>query len=178
MSAPAATVFRRVQEHADRDPGAVALEGDGRSWTYGQLCRDAAAVGGGLLSLGLRAGDRVAVLASNHPETALLWLAGSRTGIVPVLVNPGLTDAELGSALGRLRPALLFADADHGERLAGIHPRLPRTPPGLGLARGHSTGVARVGAGRGRRSRPGLALRDHAYLRDDTAPQARRPLTH
>jgi acyl-CoA synthetase (AMP-forming)/AMP-acid ligase II len=133
MSAPAATVFRRVQEHADRDPGAVALEGDGRSWTYGQLCRDAAAVGGGLLSLGLRAGDRVAVLASNHPETALLWLAGSRTGIVPVLVNPGLTDAELGSALGRLRPALLFADADHAERLAGIAPGLPTTPSVLGL---------------------------------------------
>lgn len=63
-----------------------------------------------LLSLGLRAGDRVAFACQNSPEYLAAILGALRVGIVPVLLNPGLHPHE--------RDALV-ADAEPGRVVHG-----------------------------------------------------------
>ena len=57
----------------------------------------------GLRKLGLRSGDRIALIAENCAETINLTLAALRSAIVPVLINPQLTESE---------QAALIDDAD------------------------------------------------------------------
>lgn len=69
-------------------------------------------VAGALRRRGLSTGDRVALVAG--PSSAYLFAAlGSlRSGVVPVLLNPALTDAEQAALLADAEPALVLHDAD------------------------------------------------------------------
>ncbi|HOW50131.1 MAG TPA: AMP-binding protein, partial [Rubrivivax sp.] len=74
----------RVAVAADRP----CLEFGERVLTYAEIesaSRRAAALYAGL---GVRAGDRVGVMAHNHPSTVLTLLALARLGAVLVPVNP------------------------------------------------------------------------------------------
>ena len=72
----------------------------------------------GLAGQGLRPGDRTAIVTPEHrgsPDDAAaaqalvlaLVLGALRSGIVPVLINPLLTDEERGYIIGDARPALI-----------------------------------------------------------------------
>ena len=61
---------------------------------------------GGLRAAGLRAGDRVAVLARPSPGLLALVLGALRTGIVPVLLDPAAPPSEQAELLADARPAL------------------------------------------------------------------------
>src|SRR5436305_15217306 len=52
-----------------------------------------------LADLGLRSGDRVAVVLPSTPEMLYLWFALARLGAVMVPVNPGLVAPEIQSFL-------------------------------------------------------------------------------
>jgi acyl-CoA synthetase (AMP-forming)/AMP-acid ligase II len=106
------TPYEVVIKHAETIPDQAALTfGDAR-WSYADLAEQAGRVAGGLRDIGLRRGDRLAVLAGNRPEVALAWLAGSRSGILPCLLNNRLTAPELSLLLARLQPRALVVDHD------------------------------------------------------------------
>ena len=63
--------------------------------TYGALRDEANRVAKGLMALGIRLGDHVALLASNLPEWVLLEMALAKIGAVLVTVNTNLRQAEL-----------------------------------------------------------------------------------
>ncbi len=76
---------------------------------------------GALAASGVRPGDRVAVVTPEHrgtPDEAAaaqadvlaLVLGALRSGVVPVLVNPMLTDGERGYILSDARPALALTE--------------------------------------------------------------------
>ncbi|SDM41031.1 crotonobetaine/carnitine-CoA ligase [Allokutzneria albata] len=86
----------RTAEHPDRP----AIEwrpfaGEGRTITYGELEREAAAVASGLGKRGIRAGDRVLIHLDNCPEFLLSWFACAAIGAVAVTTNTRSTRAEL-----------------------------------------------------------------------------------
>jgi crotonobetaine/carnitine-CoA ligase len=62
-------------------------EGDGATWSYAELARDAAAVAAGLRGRGVGAGDRVLIHLDNCPEFVIAWLACSAIGAVAVTTN-------------------------------------------------------------------------------------------
>jgi fatty-acyl-CoA synthase len=64
-------------------------------WTYQEYRERANQVAKGLLALGLKKGDHIAVLAANLPEWPLLMLAAAKAGLVLVTVNPVLREAEI-----------------------------------------------------------------------------------
>ena len=109
----AGTMFQVVTRHAHSRPGARAMSGANRTWTYGTLVDAAEQAAGVLQSFGLAAGDRFAVVADNDPLTCIAWLAGSRVGIVPCIVNSRLAVPELARLLAHLRPGLVLTDAVH-----------------------------------------------------------------
>lgn len=75
---------------------------------------------GWLHARGLRAGDRVALIAGTAPATYLAIALGAlRSGVVPVLLNPALVAAEQQVLLDDAEPALVLRDADLAALLAG-----------------------------------------------------------
>ena len=100
----------------------------------------------GLLTLGVRPGDRIAMLCGQHPEAVLLSWACWRIGAVVVPLRKELTDtpALLQPMLERIAPALLVLDrARHGAAalatcpallLDDLHPEAAAMlPPGCAL---------------------------------------------
>lgn len=83
--------LKHAQLHSDR----TALIDGSRRITFAQLEERTARLAGGLLSMGLRPGDRVAVLMANSLEYAELPFAVSRAGLVLVNVNERLTSREI-----------------------------------------------------------------------------------
>src|SRR5258708_1938267 len=64
-------------------------------WTYASYRARAEAVAQGLMALGLRKGDHIAVWAANLPEWLLLQMAAAKAGLVLVSVNPALRAQEV-----------------------------------------------------------------------------------
>ena len=64
-------------------------------WTYQQYRDRANQVARGLMALGLRKGDHIAVWAVNLPEWLLLEMAAAKAGLVLVTINPVLRAAEV-----------------------------------------------------------------------------------
>jgi len=64
-------------------------------WTYQEYRDRANQVAKGLLTLGLKKGDHIAVLAANLPEWPLLMPGAAKAGLVLVTVNPVLRAAEI-----------------------------------------------------------------------------------
>ncbi len=76
-------------------PALTAREKDGdRTISYGQLLEEVKAVARGLLSLGLKKGDRVAILGPNSPEWAKAYLASGFAGCINVPIDSLLSDNE------------------------------------------------------------------------------------
>src|SRR5712692_9783823 len=64
-------------------------------WTYQEYRERANQVAKGLLALGLKKGDHIAVLAINLPEWPLLMLGAAKAGLVLVTINPVLRASEV-----------------------------------------------------------------------------------
>ncbi|SFF57232.1 class I adenylate-forming enzyme family protein [Blastococcus tunisiensis] len=80
--------------------------------------RDQRRAAAALAAGGLRAGDRVVVSAVGSPGLLAVVLGALRTGIVPVVLDPGLPPAERAALVADADPALDVA-ADPGRLLAG-----------------------------------------------------------
>ena len=72
----------------DHDADSIALIHRGRPTTYGQLREQVDRVRGGLASLGVRDGDRVALLCSNSDHFVIAYYAALGLGAVVVPLNP------------------------------------------------------------------------------------------
>jgi benzoate-CoA ligase family protein len=64
-----------------------AVTGPAGSRTYAELAADASAFGAGLLSLGLRRGDRVLLFLDDTPTYPAALFGAIRAGLVPLLIN-------------------------------------------------------------------------------------------
>src|SRR6478609_1750152 len=73
----------------------VALEFFGATTTYAELGDQIARVAAGLKKLGVKAGDRVALVLPNCPQHVIAFHAALRLGAVVVEHNPLYTDREL-----------------------------------------------------------------------------------
>jgi acyl-CoA synthetase (AMP-forming)/AMP-acid ligase II len=110
-----ATVFEIVAAHAARRPDASALSGAGMHWSYREMVDAAERLACGLAARGVTRGKTFAIVADNHPTTALAWLAGQRCGAIPSNCNALLRERELAWILGNLTPELVITDAQHVE---------------------------------------------------------------
>lgn len=100
-------LFAPVERHAAFDPDKPALRFAGQAWSYRAFAARVRAVGEALAAGGVRAGDRVAVLAYNHPDTLALLYACARIGAIMAPLNWRLAEDELAFALAHCEPAVL-----------------------------------------------------------------------
>ena len=82
---------KSVERYADRP----VLAADGRRITYGQLNDAVEVTARRLARLGMKKGDKVALMLPNIPEFVYCYFAIVRAGAVAVLLNTSSTPFEL-----------------------------------------------------------------------------------
>jgi len=88
-----------VEWGARRHAGRVAFVFEGREWSFAEVDEGAARLANALVELGVRNGDRVAVMVENRPEYAVAEFAIVKAGAVRVPLLITLTAPELATCL-------------------------------------------------------------------------------
>jgi acyl-CoA synthetase (AMP-forming)/AMP-acid ligase II len=107
-----------LQEHAVMRPRETAFWFGSDVWTYQRLATETTRLARGLIRLGLRKGDRVALHMLNRPEMVVAYAACFQLGLIAAPLGGSYTSAELLPLLARLRPALYLGEAELYERAA------------------------------------------------------------
>ena len=104
------TIADAVATHARLRPHKLAVRDSHRSLTYAEWYQRTSRLAAALLGLGLRKGDRVAVIAYNRLEWMEMYAGMARAGLVVVPLNFRLTGAEV---------AYILEHAEVGAVIAG-----------------------------------------------------------
>lgn len=89
------TLSQLLSHQAQERPDAPCLIHEDRSWSYADFAAEVERVARAFAALGLRPGDRVALLSPNRPEFLWTVFAMARTGGVFVPLNTAQTAGEL-----------------------------------------------------------------------------------
>ena len=129
-----------IRARATVDPGAIAITGDGRPLTFGELDERSSRLASALAALGVRRGDRVAYLDQNATEFWETMFAAAKLGAVMTPLNFRLAGPELKVILADAEPAVLVAA---GPLLAGLLPGVvPAATTVIAAGDGLSGGIA------------------------------------
>src|SRR4051794_11163799 len=126
------TIADNLTETARRFPDAEALvvrHQDIRR-TYRELAADVEQVARGLLSHGLRKGDRVGIWSPNNAEWVLVQYATAAIGVILVNINPAYRTHEVEYVLRQsgcrlLLSATVHKSGDYGAMVGEVRPQLP-----------------------------------------------------
>lgn len=94
-----------------RDPDKLAIVQGPRRLRYGELAEEVARCAAGLASLGVAAGDGVALALANGPEFVVGLLAAARLRAIVLPLNPQFREEEMLQLLRDAPPRVLVADA-------------------------------------------------------------------
>lgn len=84
-----------VEEASKKNPAKIALEMEGKCYTYAEILSSAQSVASFLHARGIRQGDRVAVFSEGRPEWGIVYLGISFIGAVAVPIDNQLSESEL-----------------------------------------------------------------------------------
>jgi acyl-CoA ligase (AMP-forming) (exosortase A-associated) len=110
---------------AERDPQAIALTYGKHSLSYGDLQEAVSCVASGLISLGLRRGERVGIYLEKRFEAVIASFGAPAAGGVFVPLNPLLKPEQVGYILRDCNVRVLVTSP---ERLALLQPVLGECP--------------------------------------------------
>lgn len=115
------TLSRLIALHAEQTGSRTALSYEKERWTYAELSAAADALAFEMTAAGL-AGERVALMLPNRPETVLAYLACFTSGAICAPFNSRYAPPEIERALRRARPAWLIVHASRLDELAKVDP--------------------------------------------------------
>ncbi|MFH1646191.1 MAG: AMP-binding protein [Chloroflexota bacterium] len=92
---PRDSILRYFKDNVTATPGKVALSFYGYDVTYQELSRAIDRFAGGLSSLGVKKGDRVALFMQNCPQFVISYFGALQAGAIIVSLNPMFKSAEL-----------------------------------------------------------------------------------
>ncbi len=124
--------------------GVVASHGDRMAliarqqhirWTWRELSDRVDAFAAGLVSLGLRPGERIGIWSPNNAEWVITQFATAKAGLILVSINPSYRLSELDYALNKvgcraLVTATSFKTSDYAGMLMTLCPELATCVPG------------------------------------------------
>ena len=131
--------WRSVEQHGEKPALLVKREKQYRPITYTELGRRVYAFARALHELGVRKGDRVAILAENCPEWAITDWATLCLGAITVPIYPTLTAPQVGEILRDSEPKVLVVSDKKQRRKAceavegtGLNPQMICIEPDSG----------------------------------------------
>jgi long-chain acyl-CoA synthetase len=120
---PEKTLVDYLTELARARPDAPAVLFKGATMSYGRLATESDACAAGLASLGVRKGDRVALVLPNCPQFLVAQFAAWKTGAVVVALNPTYADREIEQALDSTRAETAIVLTPFYERVKRVQGR-------------------------------------------------------
>jgi fatty-acyl-CoA synthase len=119
----------RLFDHAAREHGpreVISYQADGSTTrsTWAEVVADARRLGQALERLGIKPGDRVATLATNHVRHLIAWFGTIGMGGVMHTINPRLFDDQLAYIANHAEDRVLFYDAAFAPIVERLKPRL------------------------------------------------------
>ena len=151
-----------LAEHAAKQPDATWISVvDGESLSFGAADGESRRVAGFIASLGIEAGERVAVLLPNGLDFARAWMGLGYLGAIAVLLNTELRGAFLLHQINNCGARLAIVDATLLGALEELSEKLPRLRRVLvaGDAPAHAAaGFERIAWARWREAQPHAAV--------------------
>jgi len=111
------SIWAMVSEAAARNPDGEALVCGARRMTWREVAQQSACVAAGLRKMGLRSGDRVALLLGNRIEFVLAMFGAAHLGLVTVLLSTRQQKPEIAYVLSDCGAKLLIHEAKLSARL-------------------------------------------------------------
>ena len=114
------TLGDRLSKTAKEYPGRTALIHEGRKYSYKSLDDDAEGFAAGLASIGVRPGDRVALLLSNSPAFVTAYFGIVKAGASVVPLNTFLTAPEVSYILKDSGSSVLVTGPEFSKLLPSL----------------------------------------------------------
>src|SRR3954462_7314781 len=130
-----ASAFRMTAEdHPDRV--AVRTKDDEVSLTWSELRERVDALAGGLAALGVRRGDRVALMLANRPEFHIADLAVMTLGATPFSIYGTFSPEQIAFVVGDAGARIALIEAQYADRFSAARAELPELEHALVLEDG------------------------------------------
>jgi long-chain acyl-CoA synthetase len=114
-------VWAMISDAASRHPGGEALVCGETRMNWREVAQRSEAISAGFHRLGLRSGDRVAVLLGNRIEFVLTMFATAHAGLVTVLLGTRQQKPEIAYVLTDCGAKLLIHEAQLADRVPDAH---------------------------------------------------------
>lgn len=112
-------LLHQLIQHQQRvHPDRTALLHGNDSWSYQQLYHLIRQAAAGLVSAGLRKGERVAIYLPKQPETVVSLFAASACGAVFVPINPLLKPAQIAHIINDCNARLLITSGERWQQIS------------------------------------------------------------
>ncbi len=114
---------------------AVVFCQSGIRWSWSEFLRKVDEFAAGLLAIGLKPGDRLAIWSPNSPQWLITQFATARIGVILVTINPAYKSSELEYALNKSGAIALVLSPDFKKLnylsiLRDLAPELANSEPG------------------------------------------------
>jgi long-chain acyl-CoA synthetase len=117
---PHKTLVDFVRDRAAATPDATALVFKGRKVSYGEIERDSDALAHSLKELGVKPGERVALVLPNAPQFVIAELAAWKLGAMIAPQNPIYTEREIEESLRATAPETIIVLTPFYERIKRV----------------------------------------------------------
>ena len=114
------SLFKSIAAHTFRDPEKTAVVAEGERISYGELLARVNRLAGALHGLGLKQGDRLALLMNNCPEFIISFYAAMKLGLITVSLNVMYKQEEASYILDHSQPEALIVHEDYLPVVGGI----------------------------------------------------------
>jgi fatty-acyl-CoA synthase len=112
--------------NARRNPGGVAVIDDDGELTFKELDDAANAVANGLLGIGVRGGDGVALLIRNHRWFLIALYGAAKVGVRLILLNSEFSGPQIKEVSEREGAKLIIFDDEYTKAVSAAEPELGR----------------------------------------------------
>jgi len=119
-SYPDKTLVDFVTERAQKNPGGTALVFKGKKISWGEIDRASDAFARGLREIGVKAGERVALVLPNAPQFIIAELAAWKLGAMIAPQNPIYTEREMQESLAATSPETVIVLTPFYERVKRV----------------------------------------------------------
>jgi fatty-acyl-CoA synthase len=119
------TILEGLNRQAQERPNEVGLEFLGRSQSWGEIAERSSQLAGALQSMGIKHGDRVALVAQNCPHFAIALHAVLKCGAVIVPINPMNKANELAHCIQNSGARIAISSVDLSQEIVLANEKLP-----------------------------------------------------
>jgi len=123
-----------LRVNAGKHPDKLALKDARRQLTFAEYDRRSCRLANGLLGLGLKKGDRVAVISHNCLEFMELYAATAKSGIVAVPINWRISPEDMEYVINNSEAKALLFGGEFLDTVEKIRPSLKAIPAGRFIA--------------------------------------------